>query len=226
MVEAPGLAERFAQVRARVAAACARVGRAPETVQLIAVSKRQPMELVRAAYALGHRHFGENYAQELRDKHAALADLPGLRWHAIGPLQLKNAKYVAKAAHYFHALEDAAVAKELARRRTGAPLQCFIEVNLAHETSKAGVTASALPALADEVRALPQLQLVGLMGMPPFVEDGEENRIHFQTLATLAKNLGLSQLSMGSTTDFEVAIEEGATQIRVGTALFGARPAK
>ena len=195
-------------------------------MELVAVSKRQPLEPLRAAYALGQRHFGENYAQELRDKHAALSDLAGIRWHAIGPLQVKNAKYVAKAAHVFHALEDQAVAQELSRRRTAAPLQCFIEVNIGDEASKAGLTAEALPAFLAQMRALPNLEVVGLMCMPPFVEDGEKSRPHFRALSVLAKTHGLLQLSMGSTTDFEVAIEEGATHVRVGTALFGERTPK
>ena len=217
------LEARFAAVRARVASACARAGRPVESVELIAVSKRQPLEQLRAAYALGQRHFGENYGQELRDKHSALADLPGIRWHAIGALQAKNAKYVAKAAHVFHALEDESVARELSRRRTGAPLPCFIKVNIGAEASKAGVTPEALAVFLAAVRALPNLEVVGLMCMPPFVENGEKSRPHFGALAALARKHGLAKLSMGSTTDFEVAIEEGATHVRVGTALFGER---
>lgn len=220
----PTLAQRFEAVQARINAACARAGREATTVQLIAVSKRQPLEALRAAYALGHRHFGENYAQELRDKHAALSDLPGLRWHAIGPLQTKNAKYVAKAAHFFHALENVEVAQALNRRRTQDALRCLVEVNIAGEGSKAGLTVEALPAFLAQASLWPALKVVGLMAMPPLSDDAEASRPHFRAVAALAKQHRLTELSMGSTFDFEVAIEEGATLVRVGTALFGERP--
>ncbi len=221
------LAANFAAVEARVAAACARAGRAREAVTLVAVSKKHPADLVHLAFELGQRDFGENYAQELRDKHAGLgAVCPGLRWHAIGPLQPGNAKYVAKAAHTFHALDRLDVAQELSRRRTGLPLRCLIEVNVALEDSKAGVAPEAVDAFAAQVRSLPNLELVGLTGMPPLVELAEQNRPHFEALAALTRRLGLAQCSMGTTGDFEVAIEAGATLVRVGTALFGERPVK
>lgn len=215
---------RFEEIESRITAACARSNRARSEVTLIAVSKLHPPEAIREAYALGHRHFGENYAQELRDKHAALADLPGLIWHAIGPVQPKNAKYIAKAATVFHAIERLETAQELSRRRAGAPLQCLIEVNVAGEDSKAGIAPSDLTTFITSVRALPNLSLVGLTAMPPLSDDPEASRPHFKALAALAKAHGLAQLSMGTTGDFEVAIEEGATLIRVGTALFGHRP--
>ncbi len=218
------MAQRFEAVQKRVNAACARAGRNVSTVQLIAVSKRQPLEALREAYALGQRHFGENYAQELRDKHAALSDLPGLRWHAIGPLQTKNAKYVAKAAHVFHALENGEVAQELNRRRTHDALRCLVEVNVAGERSKAGLSPDAFPAFLAQAANWPALKVVGLMAMPPLSDDAEASRPHFRAVAALAKQHGLTELSMGSTFDFEVAIEEGATWVRVGTALFGERP--
>lgn len=223
MIDRETLAANFRAVEARVAAACARAGRPRETVTLVAVSKLHPPELVRLAFELGHRDFGENYAQELRDKHAALADCAGLRWHAIGPVQTKNAKYVARAAAFFHAVDRLEVAQELGRRREGAPLPCFVEVNVGDEASKAGVPLGAAPGLVEQVRQVPGVALVGLTAMPPLVEDAEANRPHFGAVAALAKTLGLGQLSMGTTADFEVAIEEGATLVRVGTALFGAR---
>ncbi len=218
------LAANLASVRARVEAACGRAGRPTDAVTLIAVSKRHPPELIRLAWQLGHRDFGENYAQELRDKHEALADCAALRWHAIGPVQTKNAKYIARAAHTFHAVDRADVALELSRRRTGSPLRCLIELNVALEDSKAGVGLDQVPALVEQVRALPNLELVGLTAMPPLVDDAEQNRPHFVAVAALAHRLGLSQLSMGTTGDFEVAIEAGATFVRVGTAIFGERP--
>lgn len=216
--------ENLAQVRARVMAACARAGREPSTVELLAVSKLQPEALIRDAYDAGQRHFGENYAQELRDKAAHLSDLPGLRWHAIGPLQKNKAKYVAKSAHVFHALDSPELARELSTRRTGAPLECLVQVNLGDESTKSGVSPDEAPALVEQVRALPQLTVTGLMALPPLAESAEASRPHFRTLRELAHTLGLSQLSMGTTHDFEVAIEEGATIVRVGTAIFGERP--
>jgi pyridoxal phosphate enzyme (YggS family) len=211
-------------VLARVEEACQRAGRSISSVELVAVSKLHPLEALRAAYAAGVRAFGENYAQELRDKSAALADLPGIRWHAIGPLQTNKARYVARSAHAFHALERSEVAVELSRRRTGAPLRVYIEVNVAGEQSKSGIAPAALPALIDTVRSLPGLELAGLMTMPPLTSDPEEARPHFRTLADLARTHGLAGLSMGSTQDYPVAIAEGATVVRVGTAIFGERP--
>jgi len=218
------LKEHFARVRARVDAAAARAGRSPADVQLLAVSKLQPSALVREAYEAGQRAFGENYAQELRDKAAEL-QLPGLQWHAIGGLQVNKAKYVAKVATAFHALDRAELADELDRRRAGLPpLDCYLEVNLAGEASKSGVTPGALPALLAHVQGLPHLRAVGLMALPPLEEDPEASRPWFRQLRALAAAHGLPGLSMGTTSDFEVAVEEGATVVRVGTALFGARP--
>lgn len=224
-MDAATLQRNLASVEARIAAACARAGRPREAVELIAVTKRHPPALVELAWQAGLRHFGENYAQELRDKHEALARCAGLRWHAIGPVQPKNAKYVAKAAHVFHALERLEVAAELSRRRTGAPLGCFIEVNVAGEATKAGLAPDAVEAFLDAVRPLKQLEVQGLMCMPPWSEEPQASRPAFEQLAALGRRLGLPGLSMGTTGDFEVAIEAGATHVRVGTALFGERPA-
>jgi pyridoxal phosphate enzyme (YggS family) len=207
----------------RVRAAEARAGRPSGTVEVVAVSKLQPPEAIRAAYAAGARAFGENYAQELRDKAEALSELQGLRWHAIGPLQTNKARYVARSAHVFHALDRLEVAQELSRRRTGTPLAVYVEVNVAGEGSKSGVAPEALRALLDAVRPLPGLELVGLMTMPPLAP-ADEVRPYFRALAALAHEHGLRGLSMGSTQDFEAAIEEGATVVRVGTAIFGERP--
>ena len=218
-----GVAERLAAVRARVDAACARAGRSPSDVALLAVSKLQPEEAIREAYAAGQRQFGENYAQELRDKARALT-LPGIEWHAIGSLQEKNAKYVARVAHSFHALDRAPLADELDRRRDGLPpLHCYVELNLAGETSKGGVVPGELSPLLAHVRSRPNLRVVGLMALPPLEEDPEAARRWFRQLRSLAQAEGLAGLSMGTTSDFEVAVEEGATVVRVGTALFGER---
>ncbi len=214
------VADNFASVRARIRAACAKAGRTEAHVTLVAVSKLHPHSAIEAGHALGQRHFGENYAQELRDKHAGLSTLEGLVWHAIGPVQAKNAKYVAKAATWFHALERLDVAQELSRRRTGSALKVLIEVNVAGEASKAGVSPDEARALADQVRGLERLELVGLTTLPPLEADP---RPHFAALRELSESLGLKELSMGTTGDFEAAISEGATLVRVGTALFGNR---
>lgn len=218
-------AEGLSGVEARIQAACARAGRSRDQVELIAVSKLHPPDRIREAYAAGQRAFGENYAQELRDKAEALADLPGLRWHAIGPLQANKAKYVARSAHAFHALDRLEVAQELSRRRTGTPLRTFLQVNVGDEATKSGVSPEAAGALAEQVRGLPGLELVGLTALPPLLDDPAAMRPFFRTLRELAGRLGLRELSMGTTHDFEVAIEEGATAVRVGTAIFGERPA-
>ena len=217
------VAASWRAVLERVRAAAARAGRPGDSVEVVAVSKLQPVEAIRAAHAAGARAFGENYAQELRDKAAALADLPGLRWHAIGPLQTNKARYVARSAHVFHALDRREVAEELSRRRTGRPLSVYVEVNVAGEASKSGVAPGALGGLLASVRPLPGLEVVGLMTMPPLAP-AEEVRPLFRALAALGREHGLAGLSMGSTHDFEVAIEEGATVVRVGTAIFGERP--
>jgi PLP dependent protein len=217
------LTERLAAVRARVEAACARAGRAPGSVTLVAVSKLKPGALIREAHAAGQRDFGENYAQELRDKAVELGDLEGLRWHAIGPLQTNKVKYVAKVAHAYHALERLEVAQELSRRRLDAPLPCHVEVNVGREASKSGLSPEALGPFLDAVRALPGLRVEGLMTLPPPTDDAQEARGYFRALRELARTHGLAGLSMGTTHDFELAIEEGATLVRVGTALFGER---
>ena len=216
------IGENLAIVRARMAAACARAGRDPASVTLVAVSKLQPLEQVQAALAAGQRDFGENYAQELRDKAAALASVADLRWHAIGPLQTNKAKYVAKVAHAFHALDRVEIAEALGSRRT-VPLDCYLEVNVASEASKSGVTLAEVDALAAQVRNVPGIRIVGLMTMPP-LEDPAACRAPFRALREAALRLGLTGLSMGTTHDFEVAIEEGATVVRVGRSIFGERP--
>ncbi|MBN1209601.1 MAG: YggS family pyridoxal phosphate-dependent enzyme [Myxococcaceae bacterium] len=218
-----GVAERLGEIRSRIAAACARAGRPVESVTLLAVSKLKPSALIREAYEAGQRDFGENYAQELRDKAAELAGLEGLRWHAIGPLQTNKVKYVARAAHAFHALERLDVARELSKRRADAPLPCYVEVNLGGEQSKSGLAPAALGPFLEQVRALPGLRLEGLMALPPPTEDLEQARGYFRQLRELAHAQGLMGLSMGTTHDFELAIEEGATVVRVGTAIFGER---
>ena len=218
------IAANLALVRQRIEAACRRAGRSAAEVELIAVSKLQSAALIRQCHAAGQRAFGENYAQELRDKASQLADLPNVEWHAIGPLQINKARYLAKHARAFHALARADVAQELSRRRTGPALRCLVEVNLAAEASKRGVAPGEIAGLLDSVRNLPGIEVVGLMCLPPLAAQAEASRRYFRQLRELASAHRLPELSMGTTSDFEVAIEEGATAIRVGTAIFGERP--
>src|SRR5262249_27707584 len=142
-----------------------------------------------------------------------------------GPLQANKAKYVAKSAHVFHAVDRLEIAQELSKRRTGGPLQVLVQV-WSGESTKSGASAAEVPALVERVTALPNLELIGLMAMPPLLEDPNGARPHFAALRRLAESLKLPHLSMGTTADFEVVIEEGATMVRVGTAIFGERPAK
>jgi PLP dependent protein len=209
------IAENVARVRAAL----------PPGVTLVAVSKTQPADAIREAYSAGQRDFGENYAQEWREKADALADLAGLRWHFIGALQTNKVKYLAGRVHAIHTVDRAELARELSKRflARGAVARAFLEVNTGGEASKAGCAPDAAPALADEVRALPAIELVGLMTIPPPEEDP---RPHFRLLRGLRDRLGLRELSMGMSADWRVAVEEGATVIRVGTAIFGERPRK
>jgi PLP dependent protein len=220
------VAARWAAVSEQVADACRRAGRPASEVEVLAVSKLQPLDALRAAHAAGVRAFGENYAQELRDKAAALADCPGIRWHAIGTLQSNKAKYVAKSAHVFHALDRPALAEELAQRRSGAPLEVYLEVNLGGEATKSGLPPEGIASLLKRVESLQALKAVGLMCLPPFSPDAETSRPYFRKLRELALAHHLTGLSMGTSQDFQVAIEEGATVVRVGTALFGPRPSE
>ncbi|WP_223634753.1 YggS family pyridoxal phosphate-dependent enzyme [Corallococcus sp. EGB] len=218
------VADNLARVRERVAKACASAGRPESSVTLVAVSKLKPAALIREAYAAGQRDFGENYAQELRDKAEELKDLDGLRWHAIGSLQTNKVKYVARVAHAFHALDRMDVATELSKRRVGAsPLPCYVELNLGGEDTKHGLAPDALGDFLAKVRALPDLQVVGLMALPPPTDDVARMREGFARLRELGAAHGLTALSMGTTHDFEQAILEGATVVRVGTAIFGER---
>ncbi|MFN0061276.1 MAG: YggS family pyridoxal phosphate-dependent enzyme [Myxococcaceae bacterium] len=218
------VAQRLAQVQTRIHAACQRAKRSPEEVTLIAVSKRHPPEAIRAAWEAGQRHFGENYAQELRDKATLLSALPGLHWHAIGPLQRNKAKYIAQSAHAFHALDSIEIAAELDRRRTGDKLPCFIEVNVSDESTKSGVALNDVETFVEAAQRFSHLRVDGLMALPSPHLDEKALRAAFRALCALAQRFNLPSLSLGTTADFEIAIEEGATHIRVGTAIFGERP--
>ncbi len=212
------LAERVVAVRARIAAACARAGRTDSAVTLCAVSKTHPAALVRAAYAAGLRDFGENYVQEFLPKAAELADLD-VRWHYIGHLQRNKAKDVVGRVALVHGVDSLALAEALDRRAT-APVSVLVQVNAGDEASKAGVAWDDVPALVAGIGRLARVRCRGLMAIPP---PGEDNRPRFRRLAELAASLELPELSMGMSDDFEEAIEEGATIVRIGTAIFGPR---
>jgi pyridoxal phosphate enzyme (YggS family) len=207
------IAERLARVRAGI----------PAGVTLVAVSKTQPAAAIREAHAAGQRDFGENYAQEWREKADALADLDGLRWHFIGSLQTNKVKYLAGRVHAIHTVDREELAREISRRfaARGAVARVFLEVNVGGEAPKGGCAPGAVPALAAAARALPAIELVGLTCIPPPEDDP---RPHFRALRALAEGLGLRELSMGMSADWPIAVEEGATVIRVGTAIFGERP--
>jgi pyridoxal phosphate enzyme (YggS family) len=210
------------QVAERVAALQARL---PAGVTLVAVSKTQPASAIREAYAAGQRHFGENYAQEWREKAEALADLPDLTWHFIGALQTNKVKYLAGRVGYVHTVDRLELAKELSKRfaAAGAVARVFLEINLGGEAQKAGCAPEAAPALLAAVQALPAVEVVGVMCIPPPEDDPVP---HFRALRALGDRLGLRDLSMGMSGDWERAVAEGATFVRIGSALFGARPAR
>jgi PLP dependent protein len=218
------LRERLDAVLERIESAAARAGRASKDITLVAVTKTFPAAVVVDAYELGLRHFGENYVQEFQAKRAELPELPGAVFHLIGHLQSNKSNV---AADLFHTIETVDTPK-LARRldATGRKIDVFLEVKLADEESKSGAAPEQLPALIDAVRQSPNLQLLGLMTIPPWSEDAEVSRPYFAKLRELAERHQLRALSMGMSNDFEVAIAEGATHVRVGTALFGKRTRK
>ncbi len=209
------IASRLAAVR----------GGVPAGVTLVAVSKTQPPEAIREAYAAGQRDFGENYVQEWREKAEALADLPDLRWHFIGSLQTNKVKYLAGKVALVHTVDREELGREIAKRweKAGARARVLVEVNLGGEASKGGCAPEAVPALVEALRALPALDVAGLTCIPPPEDDP---RPHFRTLREMRDRLGLRELSMGMSGDYPVAVDEGSTIVRVGTAIFGERSRK
>ncbi|MDR6176906.1 pyridoxal phosphate enzyme (YggS family) [Pseudomonas sp. SORGH_AS 211] len=220
------IAENSATVLERIAAASRTAGRDPATVGLLAVSKTKPAAALREAAAAGLRDFGENYLQEALDKQPALADLP-LVWHFIGPIQSNKTRPIACHFDWVHSVDRLKIAQRLAEQRPPerGPLNICLQVNVSGEASKSGCHPDDLPALAAAVSQLPNLRLRGLMAIPEPTEDPASQRAAFARLRTLSEalNLGLDTLSMGMSQDLEAAIAEGATWVRVGTALFGAR---
>jgi pyridoxal phosphate enzyme (YggS family) len=224
--------ENLARIQEKIARAMMRAGRWGEKVTLIAVSKTHPASAIREAYEAGVRHFGENRVQEWEGKRAGTEGFEAT-WHLIGHLQSNKAARAAKLFHSVDSVDDFAIAQRLGRAwaesGVSGKLRVLIEVRVAPEETKSGVEISELPALAEKFADMPQLELAGLMCIPPFLEDAERVRPYFRRLRQLREDLagklglGLPVLSMGMSHDFEAAIEEGATEVRVGTAIFGVR---
>jgi len=220
------IADNILQVSSRIHAATAAAGRDENSVQLLAVSKTKPAQALREAYAAGLRDFGENYLQEALGKQLELADLP-LIWHFIGPIQSNKTRSIAEHFAWVHSVDRLKIAQRLSEQRPAdlPPLNICIQVNVSGEASKSGCTPQDLPALAQAISALPRLKLRGLMAIPEPTEDRAEQDAAFAAVQRLQASLDLplDTLSMGMSHDLESAIAQGATWVRIGTALFGAR---
>ncbi|MEJ2038277.1 MAG: YggS family pyridoxal phosphate-dependent enzyme [Desulfosarcinaceae bacterium] len=227
------LGNRYKAILERMAGAAARAGRDPASVRLVAVSKTKPAEQVRHAAAAGAEIFGENYIQEARDKFNALTDLP-LQWHFIGHLQSNKAKFAIRLFDLVHTVDSVHLALALNKHAAGVGKvqEILIQVNISGEATKSGTTEKNVQGLIESTLEMPNLKVRGLMTLPPFFDAPEKARPFFAGLRMLRDRLqaafgdkvNLKELSMGMTGDFEVAIEEGATLVRIGTALFGERP--
>ena len=220
------VAAAIERVRERIERACQRAGRDPDTVQLIAVSKGHPDGLIRSAYDAGMRVFGENYAQELAAKANSLSDLPEIRWRFIGHLQRNKIKLIERARATVDTVDSLRLAEAISSRATAKQrnVELLLQVNVGEGAQKSGCSVDEVPALVEAVRALPNVTLRGLMTVAPHLDDLDATRPFFATLRELAKAQGLAELSMGMTHDLEPAVEEGATMLRIGTAIFGPRP--
>ncbi|MGU9852290.1 YggS family pyridoxal phosphate-dependent enzyme [Pseudomonas koreensis] len=220
------IADNIQLVSSRIQAATAAAGRSENSVQLLAVSKTKPASDLREAYAAGLRDFGENYLQEALGKQLELADLP-LIWHFIGPIQSNKTRAIAEHFDWVHSVDRLKIAQRLSEQRPAElpPLNICIQVNVSGEASKSGCTPADLPALAEAISTLPRLKLRGLMAIPEPTEDRAEQDAAFAAVQRLqaSLNLPLDTLSMGMSHDLESAIAQGATWVRIGTALFGAR---
>jgi pyridoxal phosphate enzyme (YggS family) len=223
--------ENFKMVMDRIAAAAKRAGRAPSSVRLVTVTKTVDHERIRQAVSAGAAILGENRVQEAKEKIEALGNIA--HWHLIGHLQTNKAKYAVRLFDLIHSVDTLELAKELDKQaaKTGKVQDILIEVNIAGEASKAGMAVKSVPALVRETARLKHLRVRGLMTMPPYSENAEDSRPYFRVLRELTEALAqenipgvsLQELSMGMSGDFEVAIEEGATLVRVGAAIFGER---
>ena len=225
------VAENLAEVEKKVCEACERAGRSRDEVTLIAVSKTKPVSMIEELLPGGMRDFGENKVQELCEKYEVLPK--DIRWHLIGHLQRNKVKYIADKAYLIHSVDSLRLAEAISEEgvKKGVTVPILIEVNVAGEESKFGVTPEETESLVREIAKLPSIQIKGLMTIAPYVEDPEENRVHFSRLRQLSvdirekniDNVSMNVLSMGMTGDYQVAIEEGATMVRVGTGIFGER---
>ena len=224
-------AERLEKVDREIREACEKAGRRREDVTLLAVSKTNPAEAVREAFACGQIDFGENKAQEMVAKKAECPD--GVRWHFIGNLQKNKVKYVVGRAVMIHSVDSLKLAEAIEKEAAAKDLRmpCLVEVNVAGEDSKSGIALQDAEQFVRRIAEYPHLQMKGFMTVAPYVEDPELNRVHFRALKNLAVDIGrknidnvmVNELSMGMTGDFEIAVEEGATLVRVGTGIFGER---
>jgi PLP dependent protein len=224
------IADRLANVTARIQAAAAAAGRDAQTVRLIAVSKTQPPAAIAQAYAWGQRAFGENYLQEALEKQADLQSLDDIEWHFIGPIQSNKTRAIAENFAWVHSIDREKVAQRLNNQRPEnlPPLQVCLQLNIDNEDTKSGVSLAQLPLLADAVKQLPRLQLRGLMAIPAAAKTPEEQHRAFARVRTAFERLnkegmGLDTLSMGMSGDMEAAIAEGASYVRIGTDVFGLR---
>jgi PLP dependent protein len=219
------LPERLEAVRGRIAHAAVEAGRTVDSVTLLAVGKGQPVDALREAATLGVRHFGENYLQEAVAKVDSLRDL-GLTWHFIGQVQANKTREIAQHFDWVHAVDRLRIAQRLSAQRPhyAAPLNVCIQVNLAHEASKGGVSADEVPSLAAQIAGLPRLALRGLMCLPPAGQTHWFAELRRMLEAMNSNDMRLDTLSMGMSADIEAAVREGATIVRVGTGIFGARP--
>lgn len=223
--------ENLEQVEARIQAACARVGRNRSEVTLVAVSKTKPVSMLEEAYEAGIREFGENKVQEMMDKYEVMPD--DIHWHMIGHLQRNKVKYLMGKAALIHSVDSLRLAQEISAQsvKHGVQTDLLIEVNIAGEETKFGTGRKEAIALVEEAAKLPNIHICGLMTIAPYVEDPEDNRVYFRQIRELSvdidakkiDNVSMQILSMGMTGDYEVAIEEGATHVRVGTGIFGER---
>ncbi|MBI4161952.1 MAG: YggS family pyridoxal phosphate-dependent enzyme [Acidobacteria bacterium] len=225
-----GVRDRLGRVRERIAGAARRSGRDPDSVRIVAVTKGVAPDRIRAAVEADHRRFGENRVQEAREKIPLLP--PDLEWHMVGSLQRNEARLAADLFRWIHSVDRTALAEALSAAAGGEPLPVLVQVNTGREPQKGGVAPEGLAGLLREIAALPGIRVEGLMAIPPLTADPEASRPHFRALRALAEEVArlaiqgvsLRDLSMGMSADYEVAVEEGATLVRIGTAIFGPRP--
>jgi PLP dependent protein len=215
------LIDRLEDVETRIERAALRAGRRRSEITLVAITKVFPASVILEAYALGVRRFGENYVQEFEGKVAELSDLAGAEFHFVGHLQSNKARLAVELFQVIETIDSEKIARRI--NDIGHKREVFVEVKLSAEDAKRGADPDALPALLEAIRSCPNLRLAGLMTMPPWSDNPDDSRPYFRQLRALAERHGLGCLSMGMSQDFEAAIEEGATHVRIGSALFGPR---